>query len=192
MMWLVLTAWSNNDTFARDANDTVEHLQNSLIELMQSAEEMTYEQRFQKIAPIVDETLDISAISKLVLGRHWREFSDDQKSAFLDKFRELSISTYAARFSTYNDEKFKILGQESSTRGRVIVQSGLQLKDKPPIGFEYHLGESDDSWRIINIVVDGVSDLALKRAEYNNILNDGDFDDLLSELERQITNNAEQ
>jgi phospholipid transport system substrate-binding protein len=40
-------------------------------------------------------------------------------------------------------------------------------------------------WRIINIVADGVSDLALKRAEYQRVLASGTLDTLIAELEAQ-------
>jgi phospholipid transport system substrate-binding protein len=47
------------------------------------------------------------------------------------------------------------------------------------------LEQKDGAWRIINIIADGVSDLALKRAEYQRILASGSIEDLIKELEAQ-------
>jgi len=188
---LIIALCLSMNTYAQEATDTVINLQNSLIELMKNSD-FDYVQRFEQIAPIVDATLDIPTISSLVLGKTWRELDEVQKSFFLKKFRELSISTYAYRFSSYNNEQFEIIEQEPPNRGRVVVTSELQLQNKPPIGFEYHLHESGGDWRIVNIVVEGVSDLALKRGEYNAVLSDGNFDDLITELERQIEDNSSQ
>jgi phospholipid transport system substrate-binding protein len=47
------------------------------------------------------------------------------------------------------------------------------------------LQQRDGRWRIINIIADGVSDLALKRAEYQRVLAAGSIEDLIAELERQ-------
>ena len=47
------------------------------------------------------------------------------------------------------------------------------------------LRQGDKGWRIINIVADGVSDLALKRAEYQRVLAHGTLDSLIKELETQ-------
>ena len=102
----------------------------------------------------------------------------------------LSISTYASRFSEYHDEHFEIEKQES-TGDRVVVRSNLVRGDQTPISFEYQLHEVDGSWLIVNIIVDGISDLALKRAEYNAILTDSDFDTLLRTLDEQIARNRE-
>jgi phospholipid transport system substrate-binding protein len=41
------------------------------------------------------------------------------------------------------------------------------------------------SWKIINIVADGVSDLALKRAEYQRLFASGGIQGLIAELEEQ-------
>ena len=41
-------------------------------------------------------------------------------------------------------------------------------------------------WKIINILADGVSDLALKRAEYSAIIQRDGFSALLSLLEQKI------
>ncbi len=185
----IVAACLGLDAFAQEAKDTVSHLQDSLIALMKNGD-LDYQQRFEQIAPIVDATLDITTIGRLALGRHWQEFDDAQKAQFLEKFRELSISTYANRFSSYHNERFEIIEQEPPRRGRVVVTSELRLQNKSSIGFEYHLSDAKNGWRIINIVVDGVSDLALKRGEYNALLNDGNFTDLLTELERQIKDHS--
>jgi ABC-type transporter MlaC component len=51
--------------------------------------------------------------------------------------------------------------------------------------FEYLLQRDGEDWEIINIVADGVSDLALKRAEYQRLFASGGIDGLIAALERQ-------
>ncbi len=53
------------------------------------------------------------------------------------------------------------------------------------MSFEYLLQQGSGGWRIVNIVADGVSDLALKRAEYQRVLASGTLDTLIKELESQ-------
>ena len=49
----------------------------------------------------------------------------------------------------------------------------------------------NNQWRIVNIIVNGVSDLALKRAEYNSLLEREGFQALIAKLEEQIRGYAE-
>jgi phospholipid transport system substrate-binding protein len=53
------------------------------------------------------------------------------------------------------------------------------------VSLEYLLQPDGDDWRIINIVADGVSDLALKRAEYQRVFSSAGISGLIAELEQQ-------
>jgi phospholipid transport system substrate-binding protein len=50
------------------------------------------------------------------------------------------------------------------------------------------LQQDETGWRIVNIIADGVSDLALKRAEYQRVFASGGLDGLLAELNAQTEN----
>ena len=54
--------------------------------------------------------------------------------------------------------------------------------------FNYILRQFDGKWKIVNIIVKGVSDLALKRAEFTSVIeNEG-----LEKLLERITNNTDE
>jgi len=54
------------------------------------------------------------------------------------------------------------------------------------VHLDYVLHRSSRGWRIVNVVADGVSDLALKRVEYTAVLRKRGFESLLSDLEHKI------
>jgi hypothetical protein len=64
---------------------------------------------------------------------------------------------------------------------------GIAAEDIP---LEYTLHEGDAGWLIINILADGVSDLALKRAEFQRVLAGGTIGDLVRHLEEQTARMA--
>jgi phospholipid transport system substrate-binding protein len=51
---------------------------------------------------------------------------------------------------------------------------------------DYLLKKTGDDWSIINIITNGVSDLALKRSEYVAVIQKSGFDVLLAELSVKI------
>jgi phospholipid transport system substrate-binding protein len=69
--------------------------------------------------------------------------------------------------------------------GRANVTTAVARTEGGDVPLEYLLQERDGRWKIINVVADGVSDLALKRAEYQRILAAGTLDTLIAELEAQ-------
>ena len=96
--------------------------------------------------------------------------------------------TYAARFVNVGPSTFRPIATATATApeaGRAQVTTGVARSGQPDVSFEYLLQQKGGSWRIVNIVADGVSDLALKRAEYQRILGSGTLDSLIKELEAQ-------
>lgn len=145
-------------------------LQNALLEAMQRGQEMSYPDREAFLAPVIKQTHDLKTIVRTILGTHWATLNEAEQQEILDAFTQNSIATYADRFTQYDDERFEIIDSQPLPRERVLVRSQFIKADKEKISFDYVLQQQNGNWQIINIVVDGVSDLALKRAEYSTIL----------------------
>jgi phospholipid transport system substrate-binding protein len=145
----------------------------------------TVEQRYAELEPLVERTHDLPYIAELSIRRHWAGLADEQRQRFLAAFSRLSVMTYASRFATVTAETFEVLGSENAGSGRVQVHAAIHRADDPDVSLDYQLHEVDGAWKIINILADGVSDLALKRAEYARVLGSGTIDDLITELESQ-------
>jgi phospholipid transport system substrate-binding protein len=120
-----------------------------------------------------------------VLGQYWQDLTPDQQAHFIETFTRLSIANYASRFDGYNAEHFTYLSDKEQKKGRILVMTMFQTQ-KRDISFNYLLQLTDDSWRIINVVVDGVSDLSLKRSDYGAILKNEGFNGLVKKLQEKI------
>jgi len=109
-----------------------------------------------------------------------------QKSQFIRIFSHLVIATYAHRFDGYSGESFQTVSTRASRRGRIIVRTVLIKKDRTKVHLDYLLQQRKGQWRIINVVAQGVSDLALKRVEYTTVLRSQGFEALMARLEEKI------
>ncbi len=189
-----LMAWGacvNASTGEGEATRTVTDLQASIMTMMKNGRDLGYTNRYQSIAPTVENTHDLDTIARLVVGRHWKELDANQQSTFVETFRNLSISTYAGRFKDYSGEQFTILSETSLKRGhRKLVTSHFVKSDGGKITFNYILHQVHNQWKIISVSINGVSDLALKRAEYGGILRKDGFPTLIERLKSQINKNA--
>ena len=124
-------------------------------------------------------------IAELSIRRFWADLTDEQRARFVAAFNRLSVMTYAARFGAATAATFKTVGSEDGGNGRVLVHALIDRANDPDVSLDYLLHETDSGWKIINILADQVSDLALKRAEYSRVLGSGTIDDLIAELESQ-------
>jgi len=168
-----------------DADTPVQALQEALIHSMKHGYQSAYAKRYQALAPVLRRSLDFPFIARLVTGRHWRTLSAEQQQQFTHAFAELSIATYLGQFKNYSGERFEITGMAPERGGRMKVDSLLHIGAQETVSFEYHLHRTQGRWSIINILAEGVSDLALKRAEYNRIFKDGGLASLMPRLKKQ-------
>jgi phospholipid transport system substrate-binding protein len=169
-----------------ESGSTVRALHDTLLDIMREAAKLGYQGRYDRLAPVLADAFDFEAISRLVVGRHWGELTAEQREQFVDAFTRMTIATYASRFTNYQDEQFADVAHRAMKRGRVMVETELVRPSDENIRLDYLLHQRDGKWRIINVIAKGVSDLALKRAEYESILDEHGFDGLLAKLNEQV------
>ena len=141
----------------------------------------------EKILP----NFDFERISRLVLGKAWRTATDDQKTQFKYEFKNLLLRTYAVALSKYKDQKieYKPLRMKPTdeivTVKTEIIQSGAQ-----PIDVDYALAKQDNSWLVIDIIIEGVSLVTNYRSQFASEIKRNGMDSLIKELaNKNNTNN---
>jgi phospholipid transport system substrate-binding protein len=161
---------------------TIASLQAGLI----AAAKPTIDERYRALEPLIVTTHDLPYIAEFALRRQWPSLTEGARQRFVDAFRRLSVMTYAARFGNVAPDAFRALEVgEPDAGGRVQVTTAIKREGQTDVPLDYLLQEGAQGWRIINIVADGVSDLALKRAEYQRVFASGGIEGLIAELEQQ-------
>jgi phospholipid transport system substrate-binding protein len=164
---------------------TISTLQAGLVDSGE-ASSATVDERYRELEPLIDATHNLPYIAEFALRRQWPSLTEPDRLRFIAAFRRLSVMTYAARFRNVASDAFRPLeAGEPDANGRVLVTTGIARASQPDVSFEYLMQKDETGWRIINVVADGVSDLALKRAEYQRLFASGGLEGLLAELEAQ-------
>lgn len=176
------------------AKQVVVTFQSNLLEVMKQGKKLGYNGRYEKLDPAVRASHDLKKIARITVGRKWKQLSDEQKSQWIDVFSRLSIASYAHNFKDFSGESFRFESEEETPNKRgVIVHSFFVIPDeKKEVKFDYLMKKSGDSWQIINIIANGVSDLALKRSEYSSIMNREGYDALIAKITEKIEKYSQQ
>ncbi len=174
------------------AKQVVEKFQADLIAVMKEGKTLGYTGRYEKLKEPISNSHELTKIARIVVGKEWEKLSEEQQQKLVDVFSRLSIASYAHNFKDFSGESFVFDNEEETTRGGVVVHSHLIIPDDKPVKFDYMLKEKGNSWRIINIIANGVSDLALKRSEYTTILQREGFDALIAKINEKIDNYSKQ
>ena len=174
------------------ALQVVERFQNQLIEVMKQGKQLGFQGRYDKLDVAVKESHDLPKIARIVVGKHWEELTTEQQTKLEAAFSQLSISAYAHNFKDFSGESFSFVSEEETGRGGVVIHTNLNIPGEKDVKFDYMMKKKDDSWEIINIIADGVSDLALKRSDYTSVLNREGFDALIAKINEKIESYAKQ
>ncbi len=188
---LTASAFAQTESSA-SAKQIVEKFQSDLIAVMKEGKQLGYAGRYEKLKEAVINSHDLSKIARIVVGKEGEKLSEEQQQKLDEVFSKLSIASYAHNFKDYSGESFVFDSEEQTTRGGVVIHSHLVIPDDKPVKFDYMLKEKGNSWRIINIIANGVSDLALKRSEYTTILQREGFDALIAKINEKIDTYSKQ
>lgn len=171
-----------------DVRQVVERLNTTLLDVMQSADELGYLGRYEKLEPALRASFDFAFMTKIAVGRAWNDLSSDQRDRLVERFARMSIATFAARFDGYSGERFEIVGESPGSRDTIVVDDQIIRPADPPVGLNFVLREgADQGWRIIDVKLDGkFSELARQRAEFSSVLKRGGYEELIAALDERI------
>ncbi|MDH3694153.1 MAG: ABC transporter substrate-binding protein, partial [Gammaproteobacteria bacterium] len=140
---------------------------------------------YKLVDDIVVPHFDFTRMSRLVLGRSWKNANKQQQTRFVEEFRTLLVRTYATALFEYNTENslavkpLKIKDQDK----RVVVRTEFDLGNGPPVtmNYSFHKNKAGD-WKVYDVSVDGVSLVTNYRSSYNRIIQSKGMDALIESL----------
>ncbi|MFP6654279.1 MAG: ABC transporter substrate-binding protein, partial [Myxococcota bacterium] len=114
-----------------------------------------------------------------------RKLSRDQKGEFVREFRRSLSATYGARLRRYDQEEVEIYGTQIEPRDDVSIRTRIVGGQYDGAKLSYRLRERSDRWRIIDVVIEGVSLVSSYRSQFSEILNRGTIEDLIEKLRKK-------
>lgn len=166
----------------------VQRFYDALLSVMKEAKRLSFDQRYQRLAPVIAQTYNLPLMVRLSVGPEWTRLQPTQQQALTDAFSRYTISIYANRFDDFNGERFTVDPNPASNANGVLVQSSLAKTDGEKVVLNYLLRQgADGAWQVIDIYLNGtISELATRRSEFATTLQQGGADALVKLLEQRI------
>jgi phospholipid transport system substrate-binding protein len=119
---------------------------------------------------------DVPAMAQYALGRAWEQSTSAEREEFLAAFEGAIVTAYLRRMRDYRGATMSFVGVRPSIGGDRMAASRLRLPDAEETWI-WRLRPSGQSWRIVDVAIDGSSVLSSERQEYAEILaaNHGDI-----------------
>ena len=190
ILMIVTSAHAADNKLGKQAQDFIGSLSNQVTTLNQDRSIDTTTRR-QKFMQLVETGFDLPWIAKFVVGRPWRTATTNQKKEYLELFKNLVELTYSKRFIEYAQQKIIVSGYKLGKRKFIFVESKLTDPNKPKgdINVVWRLVPKGNSFKIVDVVIAGISMAITQRNEYSAVIkrNNGRFDALLEAMRNQIT-----
>lgn len=107
---------------------------------------------------LITPNVDLQAFSRLVLGKHWRKATPEQRRRFLDEFHTLILRTYATAVTHYKGFDIEYLPMREESRDTLAtVRTRIPQKEGPGVSVNYRLRCHDDRWKLFDVSIQGVS-----------------------------------
>ncbi|MDA8433074.1 MAG: ABC transporter substrate-binding protein [Nitrospiraceae bacterium] len=166
--------------------EVIRTFNDALLEAMKKADELGYSGRYRLLEPVVKKTYALSFMAAQATGRYWKTLTKEEQAKIITAYADWTTSTYAGRFDGYAGEKFEIASENGPRQGTVTVVSRLVTSHGEEVSFHYLLGKVDGSWRVMDIRISGVSQLALTRAQFTAVIRTKGVQGLIGMLDKKI------
>ena len=178
---------SNGSSQTADPRAAIVDLYTTLQIVMRLGTATPFQQRFDRLAPIIDRDFDLDAILRTSVGLRWQTLDEASRQRLFAVFRTFTIASYAANFDKDAGERFEVLPQIRASGTDQIVQSRLITSAGEQIRMDYVMRAGPTGWRVTDVLVDGsISRVAVQRSDFRSLLASGDPAPLVDSLRRKI------
>ncbi|MDR5868389.1 MlaC/ttg2D family ABC transporter substrate-binding protein [Halomonas koreensis] len=168
------------------AQPPVQLIRDSVNQLMSRIEgrEAYFSEHPDELETIVDDSLaevaDFRYIGASVMGRYFRHATPEQRSRFVETFRQTLIDTYAKGLVTFDYRELRVLDDQQASRfeDQASVAMEVVATDGSVYPVSYTLREDDGRWRVVNVIVNGINLGLTFRNQFDQAMRDAnrDFD----------------
>ena len=154
-----------------------------LVRVMKAGRATPFSQRFDMLAPVIDQTFDLTTILKASVGATWDKLPHDQQATLLTAFRRYTVASYVNGFDEDNEHfvvnpEPRIDGNEQIVRIRIISDLGEEHK------LDHVMQQGPAGWRVVDILADGaISRVAVQRSDFRQLMRQGGASALVQSLE---------
>ncbi|MEI6161541.1 MAG: ABC transporter substrate-binding protein [Roseococcus sp.] len=167
-------------------SDVIERFHAALIAVMRDAQRLGVRGRYDRLAPIMAQSFDLAAMTRIAVGPPWTGFSSADQAALTEAFTRWSIATYASRFDGFSGESFTTTGTQTQANGDAVVRTTLnRTGGQEPVVLSYLLRGNPP--RIVDIYLTGtISEMASRRAEFTALIREGGAQRVIQELQGRV------
>ena len=148
-----------------------------------------------KLRAVVDRVLlpnfDAEYSARLVLGKHWRTATPEQRTRFIDAFVDSMMRQYGTALLDFTANRMTMLpfrGDPAATSA--TVRTEIKRDDGTPVPVNYSMRATPSGWKAWDVTIEGVSYVKNFRTDFSAEIDAKGLDAVIQRLESQGTSTA--
>ena len=150
-------------------------------------EDISKDEKIQKLKLIAKETVDIRGIGFYTLGSKRKGLSEEEKKRYIKLFEEYFLKSFSSRLAEYTNPEIDVTNKEKLNDSYTIVNSTLKAtKERPEINIDWRIYTKDPNNPLIrDLIIEGLSLARTQKEEFASVLNsnENNIDALFKVLE---------
>ncbi len=151
------------------------------------SQDLSKEQKIDKLKMIAVETVDIKGIGFYTLGGVRKNLNEKDKEKYLKLFKNYFLKSFSSRLAEYTNPEIDVQGKKVLNENYTIVNSILKgTKERPEIKIDWRIyTKNTENPMIRDLIIEGLSLARTQKEEFSSILssNNGDINSLFKTLE---------
>ncbi len=151
------------------------------------SENLSKEEKINKLKVIAEETVDIKGIGFYTLGSIRKNLNDSQKNKYSKLFREYFLKSFSSRLSEYTNPEIDVLSKDVLSENYTIVNSLLKgTSERPEVKIDWRVyTKNSENPLIRDLIIEGLSLARTQKEEFASILssNNNQIEALFKTLE---------
>ncbi len=151
------------------------------------SEDITKEEKKEKLKLIAKDTVDIKGIGLYTLGPIRKNLTDDEKNIYSKRFEEYFLKSFSSRLAEYTNPEIDVFAKEVLNKNYTIVNSTLKAtSERPEIKIDWRVYTKNPEQPLIrDLIIEGLSLARTQKEEFSSVLNsnNGDINALFKTLE---------
>jgi len=146
------------------------------------AEQTLSEAGRRNFEAVVSRAVDTRQMLESAIGPRWAKMTPKERQRLQDAFERRFRISGGSQLDTMREAKVEYLG-ETPKGDQVVVATRLQTKDETS-DVSYLMTRRASGWRIVDVIIDGVSTVENYRASFARIIGREGVEGLIRRLER--------
>ena len=169
-------------------SEVVESAARSMLQDL-DANRAAYRKEPSKVSTLVEKYLvphlDMEYSARLVLGKHWRDATPEQRKRFADAFYHTLIENYGSALADFTSDRLKVFPTKvEAGTDRATVRTEVTRSNGDHVPVNYSLHKTDAGWKAWDVVIEGISYVKSFRDDYDAAIEQQGLDAVIERIEK--------